>query len=80
FGQIESQQHQTSPSTVYIDAHFTVILLGQCISYKERPIFDILLNTLKELDHGRMPNNLFNLAIQCITNEWHESAIELLQM
>ncbi|CAF4575672.1 unnamed protein product [Rotaria sp. Silwood1] len=81
FGQIESQQRQTSSSsTVYIDAHFVVILLGQCISYKERPIFDLLLNTLKELDHGRMPNNLFNLAIQCVTNEWHESAIELLQM
>ncbi|CAF0909776.1 unnamed protein product [Adineta steineri] len=80
FGQIESQQRQTSSSTVYIDSHFVVILLGQCISYKERPIFDLLLNTLKELDHGRIPNNLFNLAIQCVTNGWHESAIELLQM
>jgi len=80
FGQIESQQRQTSSSTVYIDAHFVVILLGQSISYKERPIFDLLLNTLKELDHRRMPNNLFNLAIQCVTNGWHESAIDLLQI
>ena len=85
FGQIESQHRQTSSSsssssTVYIDAHFIIILLGQCISYKERPIFDLLLNTLKDLDHGRLPNNLFNLAIQCLTNGWHESAIELLQM
>jgi hypothetical protein len=81
FSQIESQKRQTSSSsTVYIDGHFVVILLGQCISYKERPIFDLLLNTLKELDHGRIPNNLFNLAIQCVTNGWHESAIDLLQM
>lgn len=80
FGQMESHQRQTSSSTVYIDSHFVVILLSQCISYKERPIFDLLLNTLKELDHGRIPNNLFNLSIQCVTNGWHESAIELLQM
>ena len=81
FGQIESQQRPTSSSsTVYIDAYFINLLLGQCISYKERPIFDLLLNTLKELDHTRMSNNLFNLAIQCVANEWHESAIELLRM
>lgn len=80
FGQIESQQRQTSSSTVYVDAHFVVILLGQCISYKERPIFDLLLDTLKHLDYSRMPNNLYNLAVQCVTNEWHEAAIELLQM
>jgi len=80
FGQIESQQRQTSSSTVYIDAHFAVILLGQCISYKERPIFDLLLNTFKELDHRHMPNNLFNLAVQCVTNGWHDAAIELLEI
>jgi hypothetical protein len=80
YGQIESQQRQTSSSTVYIDPHFVVILLEQCISYKERPIFDLLLNTLKDLDHRRIPNNLFNLAVQCVTNGWHESAIDLLQM
>ncbi|CAF0726305.1 unnamed protein product [Adineta ricciae] len=79
-GQMESQQRQSTSSTAYIDAHFVVILLEQCVSYKERPIFDLLLNTLKELDHGRMPNNLFNLAVQCVTNGWHESAIELLQI
>lgn len=80
FGQVESQQRQTSSSTVYLDAHFVVLLLGQCISYKERPIFDLLLNTLKELDHRRIPNNLFNLAVQCVTNGWHESAVELLEI
>ena len=83
FGQIESQQRQTSPaasSTVYLDAHFVVFLLGQCISYKERPIFDLLLNTLKELDHRRIPNNLFNLAVQCVNNSWHESSVEILQI
>ena len=82
FGQVESQHRQTSTtsSTVYLDAHFVVLLLGQCISYKERPIFDLLLNTLKELDHRRVPNNLFNLAVQCVTNGWHESAVELLEI
>ena len=82
FGQIESQQTQagSTSSTLYVDAHFVLILLGQCISYKERPIFDLLLNTLKEIDHKRVPNNLFNLAVQCVSNDWHESAIELLQI
>ena len=86
FGQLESQQRQTtgSPSgpssTLYVDANFVLLLLGQCISYKERPIFDLLLNNLKELDIRRIPNNIFNLAVQCASNGWHESATELLQM
>lgn len=82
FGQIESQQRQTtsSSSTVYLDGHFVILLMGQCVSYKERPIFDLLLNTLKELDHRRIPNNLFNLAVQCVTNSWHESAVEILEI
>ena len=85
FAQIESQQRQkaseaTGNSTVYVDAQFVVLLMGQCISYKERPIFDLLLNKLKTLDYRRMPNNLFNLAIQCVSNSWHDSAVELLSM
>ena len=82
FGQIESQQRQagSTASTLYVDAHFVLVLLGQCISYKERPIFDLLLNTLKEIDHKRVPNNLFNLAVQCVSNGWHDSAIELLHI
>lgn len=88
FGQLESQQRQTTAtatasgdsSTLYVDANLVLLLLGQCISYKERPIFDLLLNTLKELDIRRIPNNIFNLAVQCASNGWHESATELLQM
>ena len=56
------------------------MLLGQCISYNERSIFDLLLNTLKGFHYQRIPNNLFNLAIQCVVNEWHDSAIALLEM
>jgi hypothetical protein len=80
FGQIESQHRQATSSTVYIDAHFVLILIGQCISYKERPIFDLLLNTLKGLDYQHLPNNIYNLAVQCLCNGWHESAVELLHM
>lgn len=85
FGQIENQQRQksnglASNSTVYVDAPFVVILMGQCVSYKERPIFDLLLNKLKTLDYHRMPNNLFNLAVQCVSNSWHDCAVELLSL
>lgn len=83
FMHIESQQNQSAPkssSTLYVDAGFVIILLSQCISYKERAIFNFLLNKLKHLDYQRMPNNIFNLAMQCLSNEWHESIIELLKL
>ena len=77
---LSSETSKSSSSTLYIDANFLMFLLGQSISYKERPIFDFLLEKLKQIDPKRIPNNLFNLATQCTSNNWHESAVELLRM
>jgi hypothetical protein len=57
-----------------------LILLGQCISYKERTIFDYLLIIFKDLDYQNIGYHLFNLAIQCLLNQWYECSIDLLQM
>lgn len=67
-------------STLYIDTQLIVILLGQCISSNERTIFEYLLPLLNDLDRQRMDCDLFNLAIQCLTNQWYEYAVDLLRI
>lgn len=78
FSQIDRQPSLSS--TVYIDAQLILILLGQCISHKEQPIFEYLLPILKDLDRERMDHYLFNLAIQCLSNQWYDYAIDLLKI
>ena len=81
FSQIDWEQDQISPcSTLYIDAPFLLHLLEQCLSSEERPIFDFLFNRLKHLNSTHVPQNIFNLAIQCVTTGWHSVAIDLIQM
>lgn len=78
FSQIDRQPSLSS--TVYIDAELVLILLGQCISHQEQPIFEYLLPILKDLDRQRLDYYLFNLAIQCLANRWYDYAIQLLQI
>lgn len=79
FSHIDFEQ-STAVSTLYIDAQLILILLGQCLIYKESKIFSYLLTRLKTLDDQRMNSHLFNLAIQCLTNQWYESTIDLLEI
>lgn len=78
FSQIDSQQ--SNLSTLYIDAQFVLILLGQCVVYNESRIFHYLLNLLKTLDDHRMGSHIFYLSMQCLTNNWHEYIIDLLEI
>ena len=79
FSQINRQPSSLS-STLYIDTQLIVILLGQCIASKERSIFEYLLPILNDLDRQRMEWDLFNLAIQCLANQWYEYAVQLLEI
>ena len=78
FSQIDQQPSLSS--TVYIDAQLILILLGQCISHKEQPIFEYLLPILKDLDRQQLDYYLFNLSIQCLSNQWYKYSIDLLQI
>lgn len=81
FRPIDWEQEQISAcSTLYIDASFLLHLLEQCLSADEQPIFAFLFNRLKHLKYTDVPQNIFNLAIQCVANGWHSTAIELIEM
>ena len=76
FSQIDSEKSLVS--TLYIDTQFILLLLGQCISYKEELIFQFLLNKFQTLDEQKVGYHLYNLALQCLANEWYEYSIDLL--
>ncbi|CAF0853707.1 unnamed protein product [Didymodactylos carnosus] len=78
--ELQQTNKHGSSSSVYLDAKFVLSLLNQCILYKERPIFDYLFEKLKRMNHANIPHNILNLSIQCLSNNWHKSAIELLQL